>query len=1260
MRQLRRLLILLLGAPLCLMLLLGGALAWLQWGSGAAVLGRLAGRMVPGLSVQDLVVKLPHEISAARIMLGDNDGIWLDITAPKIGLDMRALLRREAHLTSVSAQHITLSRLPHNAAESSEGPLLPSLPELPLAIRLDHLALDEIAVGESVLGQAFRFSATGRAALLRAQLAADVALKRLDAAGNARLQLDIAPKNDRLFAQLDMAEPPGGVLASALGVPAEPAQIMLRFEGPASGAALQAEARLGSAAQAVLSGTIGADARGAGFARITGHIAAAPLLPTPLAEALGRLVIILDVARNQAGLISLREVKICPPFGELVLSGRLDPKREEAALQGSITLGASTMLAGIVPEELGFKAATARFDLQGALAAPKLAMEAELEGFTSSIPELSAALGASPRLHLNASAPARLESLKLTGNGSEVTAAGDMGESLDLRFRLQLDDLARLVPELAGALTAEGHLHGARHDPSVTLHARGQSMTRGAEVLAAPELLLRLETPLSRPRAEARLNASYAGLPMTLDLRGVPEGAALRLEKLAAAFGPAQLSAQGLLDMQKPLFDGALSLNIPDLAPFAGLLGQQITGALSLAAEGRGRDGAQHITAKLSAPDITLEGRAVSVEADLSGGLDAAHANLAARHGEVRITGAAALRSSAEARLLTLEALTLTHGAEELKLSAPAQITLDPDGRISLAEANITSNRGGRLKLDGFWTEAEIALHATLSALPIAPFAALAVPEAQLAGALSGEAKISGSIAEPKFEARLESPAITSAMPAARGVPPLRMTVNASGSAAGAEARVALNGGNTVRLAGNARLAGLAPDAALSGTITGRLDLGALAQPLLAAGAQRVNGTANLNIQLAGSLAAPRLGGQVNIANGSFRDLQHGVTLNDIAATIQADGQRLNLTRLAARTPGGGSLTGSGALDLGAPRLPFDLRVKADGARPVNSDLGSATLDGEMALAGEVLGETRLSGNLLVRRAELRIPDKLPPSIRSLPGVRERGQRPPGTPALAAPAKQAAPEASLPPIALDVAIDAPRAIFLRGRGLDAELGGAVKLRGSLPAPILEGGFTLRRGTLALLDRRLDLNRANIGFDAGGLMPNLDVAASTRATEVDITVALEGPARDPKISFTSTPELPADEVLARLLFGRRGGELSPFQMLQLAEALSGATGRPLPGPSGVMERIRRLLALDRLSIGQEKEGEQRAGEEPGATLEAGRYVADGVFLGLKQSTDGGPPRVGVQIDLMPRLKLEAESGGNSLAGDRIGVGFEYEY
>ena len=1260
MRFLRRLLIIVVAIPLCFGLLLGGVLAWVQWGSGAAALAGLAGRLVPGLVIEGLTVALPREVSAARITLADDGSAWLDISAPRITFDLKALLRREAHVHEMTARRITMIRLPSDKDEAQDEKLLPSLPRLPVAVRLDRLAIDKIDVAESVLGQSFQLSAHGRAALVDARLSGEVSLTRLDAPGTARLQLDLAPAVDRLFALLEIAEPPGGVLAGALGAPSEPARVLLRLEGPASGAALAGEARLGSAAEAALAGTISADARGAGFARLAGHVAAASLLPAPLAEALHRLDFTLDATRNRAGLISFRDVTARAPLGAVTLSGNLDLKHEEVALQGSIALGASGMLYAYLPEEVAWENASARFQLDGKLATSRLALEAELAGFSSSIPALGAALGASPQLRVQASAPARIESLTLTGDGTELTAAGDIGKTLDLRFGVRLADLARLVPELAGALAAEGHVQGARDDPSITLQARGESITRGAEVLTAPSLDMRLETPLSRPRAEAQLRATYGGLPVMLDVLGVPEGAALRLQKFEASFGTARLSGSGVLDVQKPLFDGVLALTIPDLAPFSDLLGHAVTGALVLEAEGRNAHGTQQVKAKLSAPEVTLDGRAVTLQLDLAGGLDDARASFSAGHGEAQLAGAAALSLGGEARLLTLSELALSHGAEQVKLTAPARFEIARDGRITLAETTLTSNRGGRLRLDGLWSEQEIALNAALTALPIAPFAAIAVPEAQLTGTLSGQANVKGTATQPRFDIRLESPAITSAAPSARGVPPLRLVASANGSAAGAEARLSLNGGNIVRLAANARLAGLTPEAALSGSITGRLDLGSLAQPLLAAGAQRVNGVAELNLRLEGSLAAPRLRGPASIANGSFRDLQHGVTLNDIAATITAEDRRFILQRFTARTAGGGKLAGSGALDFSTPRLPFDLRLSADAARPVNSDLGNATLDGEMRLAGEVLGESRLSGKLMVRRAELRIPDRLPPSIQGLPGVRERGQRPPGVPALAPQARADGPEATLPPIALDLTIEAPRAIFLRGRGLDAELGGTVRLVGTLNAPALEGGFMLRRGTLSVLDRRLDLNRAHIGFDAGGIMPNLDVAARTRAAEVEITVALEGPARDPKISFTSNPELPADEVLARLLFGRRGGDLSPFQMLQLAEALSGATGRPLPGPGGLMERIRRTLALDRLSIGQAKEGEQRAGEEPGATLESGRYVADGVFVGVKQSADGGPPRVGVQIDLMPRLRLEAESGGNSLAGDRIGLGFEYEY
>ncbi|MFN7305223.1 MAG: translocation/assembly module TamB domain-containing protein, partial [Acetobacteraceae bacterium] len=657
---------------------------------------------------------------------------------------------------------------------------------------------------------------------------------------------------------------------------AEASAVMLRLEGPASGAALNAEARLGSAAEAALSGTISADARGAGFARLAGQIAAAPLLPAPLAEALARLEFSLDATRDGARVINLRSATAKAPLGEVTLAGRLDPKREEAALQGTITLGASAMLAAYVPEEIAWESTTARFRLDGKLLAPHVALDAEMTGFSSSIAALGAALGAKPRLELQARAPTQIERLVLTGDGNELTASGDIGERLDLRFGLRMADLARIMPELAGALTAEGHVQGARDDPSITLQARGEAITRGTEVLAAPSLDLKLETPLSRPRAEARLEARYAGLPLTLTLSGVPEGRALRLNRLDATFGAARLAASGLLDVQKPLFAGALSLAIPDLAPFGDIFGHPLTGSLSLEAEGRDADGAQQVMLKLTVPEMTWDGRAAAVALELDGGLNEARAQFSARQGEARLSGAATLARQGDARVLSIEALELIYATDQVKLTAPARIEIAPDGRITLAESIITSNRGGRLRLEGFWSAAEMALTARLAALPIAPFAALVAPEAKLAGTLTGEARINGTPEAPRIDLKLESPAITSAMPAARGVPPLRLTLSANGTAEGAEARATLNGGNVVRLAATARVAGLKPDAPLSGSITGRLDLGSLVQPLLAAGAPRVTGTANLNLRLEGSLAAPRLGGEVNIANGSFRDLQQG------------------------------------------------------------------------------------------------------------------------------------------------------------------------------------------------------------------------------------------------------------------------------------------------------------------------------------------------------------------------------------------------
>ena len=71
----------------------------------------------------------------------------------------------------------------------------------------------------------------------------------------------------------------------------------------------------------------------------------------------------------------------------------------------------------------------------------------------------------------------------------------------------------------------------------------------------------------------------------------------------------------------------------------------------------------------------------------------------------------------------------------------------------------------------------------------------------------------------------------------------------------------------------------------------------------------------------------------------------------------------------------------------------------------------------------------------------------------------------------------------------------------------------------------------------------------------------------------------------------------------------------------------------------------------------------------ATLEAGRYLAPGVYLGAKQSASGGGAQANVQIDIAKGLKLEgtAGTGGTSAVGSAgssngtsVGLTYQFEY
>jgi len=391
-----------------------------------------------------------------------------------------------------------------------------------------------------------------------------------------------------------------------------------------------------------------------------------------------------------------------------------------------------------------------------------------------------------------------------------------------------------------------------------------------------------------------------------------------------------------------------------------------------------------------------------------------------------------------------------------------------------------------------------------------------------------------------------------------------------------------------------------------------------------------VTGTLNADLRLGGTLARPGLDGQVTLRDGRVDDLTTGASFRDVALTAEAAGRRVELTGLSAADRYGGRIAGRGAFALDdALRPGFDLALNLARARLLDGDLGAAV----------VSGNARVVARLRVDEADIRIPDAggatVPPQL----DVVEKGRE-------ADIAPEAGPEPY--PVRLDVAVEAPGRLFVRGRGLDSEWEGAVKAAGTAQEPEVTGEIRYRRGSLELLNQRFDIRRGVVAFAGSNPpIPRIDFEAATTTEEVQAVVRLRGPVTDPELELSSEPQLPQDEILARILFGRGKDRITPVQGLRLVAAVRQLQG----GGPGVLDRLRRTVGLDTLDI----QGGATAAES-GASV--GKYVNDRVYLQLQRGVQSGSGKARVEVELTPNLSVGTDVSERSQGG--VDLRWRYDY
>lgn len=894
---------------------------------------------------------------------------------------------------------------------------------------------------------------------------------------------------------------------------------------------------------------------------------------------------------------------------------------------------------------------------------------------------------------LNLKTPAMQVDGSLSFPADFATLAGDLRAAIP-----QTEGLgAALGVELAGAANADVRLTGPTDDPGVagtieladaavagqslgrlTVEADTRTLASGAqgaldaqataspvgELTAATDFALGADAfTLSGLRADAanltvrdgRLAVSLAGDALTGEVNVRSDDLGGPLQRLAG------LQAAGTADLSLTLGDSPQGQGVGLEGTISGL--NLADGAATMETVRIRADLQQAFDAPSGQMRVTLEQaasgparfRTLSLTAD--GGLGGLAVKL---RGEGELLGPMQLAADANldvqgpAQTVRLSRFQLDIGERRLRLTREAVLRQDPE-MLSVRDL-ILEIGDGRIVLDGRRGPKRVELALDVSNLPLS-YSGLVLEQPQLSGRMDATARLQGPIDAPTGSLNVNLKEVAST---GTDLPPLDAWLNstlrdgaytASGQISGlAETPVQLSARLPVALSLAPFATGLRDDADIEGKITWAGEVAPL-MALVPVGGHRLTGQADVAFEVGGQLDDPQVDGRLTLDGATYENLDTGTLLTDLALTVEGTGERIEITRFQAKDGGNGSLSLAGGVDI-APEegFPIELQVDATNARLVRLDYLVANTDLDLEITGS-LQDMLLAGTVRVRRAEARMPETLPPEVAELNVVTEQELE--ARRAAAESGRAPQPQASEPSrLALDITVEMPNQVFVRGNGLDSEWGGRLQVTGTAAQPVVRGDIVLQRGTLSFLGQTFALDSGTVSFDGGRKIdPRLDITAVNSTPNLTATVRVSGPASDPELTLSSTPPLPQDEVLSRLLFGKSAANLTPLEGAQLAAAvaeLSLSGGGP-----GLLDRLRGLVGVDVLRVGSSGEGDAAS-----PTVEAGEYVTDEVFVGVQQGATAETSKVKVEVELTDNIVLESDVGVTGRSN--VGVQFRWNY
>ncbi|MFO1210828.1 MAG: hypothetical protein U1E40_16690, partial [Amaricoccus sp.] len=583
---------------------------------------------------------LSSQARIARITISDDKGPWLQVDNAELDWNRLALLRGRVDVTRLAAGRIAWLRRaetppPTHALPTAEAQPF-SLPELPVSIQVQALAIQSLSFAPEIFGQAAEFSVSGNLSLAGGALDSALDVKRLDGpGGELALKAAFSNQTRKLDVNLALQEPKGGVVATLLRIEGTPA-IDLEVQGSGPLDDVDVTFSLDADQDRIAKGTVSLRARddGLGFDVDFGG-GLAPLVPPQFRDFFaGQSTVRVSGVKQSAGGFRIDSLNVAGAvlkldgglatgsdgfLRQLSLTGSLGDPAGPAVLlpvpggrtslhsaELHVDFGSGNRWSGFVAldrlqaADIEMEDVTLRLGgLAQYLEDPaKRNVTVNAEGLATGVwaadPKVAQALGTRLDFFADASlppnAPVQIHQLQLSGNGLSIFTAGEIAKLVySGRLAVHVADMAVFAGLANRPLGGSIDL---RATGSVTPLSGGFDMTfdGGAQDLAI---------------GDARLDPLLAGTT-TLSGRAVRDEAGIRTENLRIANPQLTFASNGQISSHHT--DIAFDAGLSDLA----LVDPRLGGALT--ASGHAQGEGQPITVAIAAqiPQGKLMGRALT------------------------------------------------------------------------------------------------------------------------------------------------------------------------------------------------------------------------------------------------------------------------------------------------------------------------------------------------------------------------------------------------------------------------------------------------------------------------------------------------------------------------------------------------------------------------------------------------------------------------------------------------------------------------